>query len=279
MASLKILLVLALFTIASLTVRADDNDDLAKETVEEEAEDEYEEYDDDEGGYDHPLTDMPSESDEITVRYQFVGSEKETDFPLNEVLHVLVGVINTSPEDYNITFAMGSVNHPVDLAFYIQNLSLMHFNTTLHPNTEYSFQYDFYPNPQNLDVDSQYQLALSIFYENELEFFADTFFNQTVNFYEKGGEADMQTVFLYLVLAGFAFGGFYLVSNACKSSSGPVEAGTSDGKITAAEIGTVKSANSARAGKERAGGLRRAKGKKSSTAAKKKRKKKSSKAE
>ena len=44
------------------------------------------------------------------------------DFPVGEVIHVLVGVINTSPEDYNVTFAMGSVNHPVDLAFYIQNV-------------------------------------------------------------------------------------------------------------------------------------------------------------
>merc|ERR1711971_480764 len=71
--------------------------------------------------------------------------------------------------------------------------------------TEYTFQYDFFPNPQNLDVDSKYQLALSLFYENELEFFADTFFNQTVNFYEKDGDADFQTVFLYAVLAGLAF--------------------------------------------------------------------------
>merc|ERR1712187_24088 len=93
------------------------------------------------------------------------------------------GVINTSPEDYNVTFAMGSINHAVDLAFYIQNFTQMHFNTTLQPNTEYTFQYDFFPNPQNLDVDSKYQLALSLFYENELEFFADTFFNETVNFY------------------------------------------------------------------------------------------------
>ena len=44
----------------------------------------------------------------------------------------------------------------------------MDFNTTLQPNTEYTFQYDFYPNPQNLDVDSKYQLALSLFYENEV---------------------------------------------------------------------------------------------------------------
>ena len=44
----------------------------------------------------------------------------------------------------------------------------MHFNTTLQPNTEFTFQYDFYPNPQNLDVDSKYQLALSLFYENEV---------------------------------------------------------------------------------------------------------------
>merc|ERR1711934_257004 len=193
----------------------------------------------------------------------------ETDFPLNQVIKVFIGVINTSPEDYNVTFAMGSVNHPVDLAFYIQNFTQMHFNMTLQPNTEYTFQYDFFPNPQNLDVDSKYQLALSVFYENELEFFADTFFNQTVNFYEKDGDADFQTVFLYAVLAGLAFVGFYLLSNSCKKTAGPVEAGTSDKAITAEDIGSVKTANSDRAGKEKAGGLRRAKGKKNSTAKKK----------
>merc|ERR1712048_1073012 len=134
---------------------------------------------------------------------------------------------------------------------------------------EYTFQYDFFPNPQNLDVDSKYQLALSLFYENELEFFADTFFNQTVNFYEKGGDTDIQTVFLYFVLAGFAGLILYYLSVKCKKSSGPVEAGTSDGAISADEVGTVKAANSARAANEKAGGLRRAKGKKSSTAKKK----------
>jgi hypothetical protein len=74
---------------------------------------------------------MPSESDEITVRYQFIDNKQETDFPLGEVIHVLVGVINTSPEDYNVTFAMGSVNHPVDLAFYIQNFTQMHLKQCL----------------------------------------------------------------------------------------------------------------------------------------------------
>merc|ERR1711971_560343 len=135
--------------------------------------------------------------------------------------------------------------------------------------TEYTFQYDFFPNPQNLDVDSKYQLALCLFYENELEFFADTFFNQTVNFHEKDGETDAQTVFLYLVLVGVAAITLYFLSNACKKSSGPVEAGTSDGAISADEVGSVKAANSTRAGKAKAGGLRKAKGKKSSTAKKK----------
>merc|ERR1739848_278270 len=157
----------------------------------------------------------------------------------------------------------------VDMAFYIQNFTQMHFNTTLQPNTEFTFQYDLYPNPHNLDVDSKYQLALSLFYENELEFFADTFFNQTVNFYEKGGETDIQTVFLYFVLAGFSGLVFYFLSIKCKKSTGPVESGTSDGAITADEVGTVKSANSTRAANEKAGGLRRAKGKKNSTAKKK----------
>merc|ERR1712178_378241 len=102
----------------------------------------------------------------------------------------------------------------------------------------------------------------------ELEFFADTFFNETVNFYEKNGDADIQTVFLYFVLAAFAGISVYLLSNACKKSSAPVEAGDSDGAITADEIGTVKAANSTRAKNNKGGGLRRAKGKKSSTAKK-----------
>ena len=271
MASVKILLLFLVFAIIALAVHAVEDADVAQETVDEEAEEEYEDYEDEDdgGGNDHPLTDMPSESDEITVRYQFIDNKDETDFPVGEVIHVLVGVINTSPEDYNVTFAMGSVNHPVDLAFYIQNFTQMHFNTTLQPNTEFTFQYDFYPNPQNLDVDSKYQLALSLFYENELEFFADTFFNQTVNFYEKGGETDIQTVFLYFVLAGLSGLIFYFLSIKCKKSTGPVEAGTSDGAITADEVGTVKSANSTRAANDKAGGLRRAKGKKNSTAKKK----------
>lgn len=247
---------------------------MPQETVDEEADDDYEDYDDEDdgGASDHPLTDMPSESDEITVRYQFIDNKEGTDFALGDMIHVLVGVINTSPEDYNVTFAMGSVNHPVDMAFYIQNFTKMDFNTTLQPNTEYTFQYDFFPNPQNLDVDSKYQLSLSLFYENELEFFADTFFNQTVNFYEKDGDADFQTVFLFAVLAGLAVAGFYLLSNTCKKTTGPVEAGTSDRAITEDDIGSVKAANSARAGNEKAGGLRRAKGKKNSTAKKKKKK-------
>lgn len=235
MMSLKFWLTLALLALVAVVHAEDDDDSTVRETLEEEGanEDEYA-YDDDE--YVHPLTDMPSESEEITVRYQFINDVNEK-LPVGKRLSVLVGVINTSPEDYNVTFAMGSVNHVDDLAFYVQNLTQMHYNTTLRPNTEYTFQYDFKTNPQNINVDSPYKLALTIFYENELEFFADTFFNETVNFYEPPTPTDISTVGTLVVLFISTIIGLNAICGSNKKKAGPVEAGTADPVLTQDDVG------------------------------------------
>lgn len=259
--SLKFWLTLALLALVAVVHAQDDDDDsTVRETLEEEGanEDEYA-YDDDE--YVHPLTDMPSESEEITVRYQFISGDITEKLPVGKRLSVLVGVINTSPEDYNVTFAMGSVNHPDDLAFYVQNLTQLHYNVTLRPNTEYTFQYDFKTNPQNIDVDSPYKLALTIFYENELEFFADTFFNETVNFYEPPTETDISTLATLVVVIISGIIGANAICGSKKKSSGPVEKGTADPVLTKADIGDKSK-------KER----KKVKSGKNSTAAKKRKK-------
>ena len=116
----------------------------------------------------HILTNMPLEADYVTVAHKF-SDEPAEGLVMGELVSVVVGVINSDPnKEINVTSAMGSLNHPQDFSIYVANFSQQMFNSiTIPPGQEGSFTYNFYA-PSALQVDFHYQMALTIFYEDDV---------------------------------------------------------------------------------------------------------------
>mmetsp|Transcript_33854 Transcript_33854/g.49770 ORF Transcript_33854/g.49770 Transcript_33854/m.49770 type:complete len:238 (-) Transcript_33854:192-905(-) len=176
---------------------------------------ELEEVEEDEDEDVHPLTNMPLASEFVTVNARF-DEAPGSGLVMGELVGVTVGVINTHPtKDFNVTSAMGSLNAPSDFSYYVANFSQQMFTSngipvTIPPGQEASFSYHFY-SPAALQVDFPYQMALSLFYEDDYEYFSDTFFNDSVTFSEPDLEWDTKSIVETTVLFGVAIY-FYLYS-------------------------------------------------------------------
>lgn len=197
-----LLLLLGLVAFAAVTpvTRADDDegvgiDDEEDAGGEEDAEeDDEEDYLDDDDVDEHPLTDMPLPSPEVLTAGVFPMEDMENPkFAIGEHIEALVGIVNNGQEAINVTMIMGSLNSPFDFNYFIQNFSGFNYNLIVQEQEEYSFHYRF-QTAINLDpVD--YQVALTVFYENDDELFSHTFFNESVAFYEKGALIDWESTF------------------------------------------------------------------------------------
>lgn len=217
--TLGLLALVALTAVPSVVADVDDEDsDLVNDVVgENEMEDEDEE--EDLLSNQHPLTDMPEPSEHVETTFKFPNHETMA-FPIGKKVDALVGLVNTGDKELNVTFAMGSLNSPFDFNYYMQNFSAVSYNTTVLPGEEYTFKYTFEPH-SNLDpVD--FNVALTVFYEDEDELFATTFFNQSVSFHEPPMELDAKNLFMWSVGVAasvallYTFWGF-LTKTFCKS--------------------------------------------------------------
>lgn len=159
---------------------------------------------DDEDDDAHPLTNMPLQSESVQVTYKFSEADG---LVMGERIGVVVGIINNDEvKEINVTSAMGSLNHPSDFGMYVANFSQQLYNSiTIPPGQECSFSYNFY-SPSALQVDFPYQMALTIFYEDDHELFSDTFYNGTASFVEPDLEWDynsiVETALLFALAAG-----------------------------------------------------------------------------
>jgi len=160
----------------------------------------------------HPLTNMPLQAEFVNVEYTF-GDNPSSGLTMGDRVSVVVGIVNTDPtKEINVTSAMGSLNHPQDFSLYVANFSQQVFNqVTIPPGQECSFTYNFYT-PSSLQVDFPYQMALSIFYEDDYELFSDTFHNGTVSFVEPELEWDSKSIVETILLFTLSLGA-YLYSN------------------------------------------------------------------
>lgn len=131
----------------------------------------------------HPLTNLPSTSSDIETRSYFPqliggGLGEKQNFLAGENVQSLCHFTNKGDSPYNITAIMGSLNAVADFGFYIQNFSYVPVGLTLRPEEEVSLEYAFEPHktlPEN-----DYQVAITVFYENENEKFSITYFNEVI---------------------------------------------------------------------------------------------------
>eukprot|EP01040_Poterioochromonas_malhamensis_P004559 gene4559-4888_t len=153
----------------------------------------------------HPLTDMPSQSEDISTSFYF-PSHGDLKLPIGEVVTTLCHFGNKGASYYNISAIMGSLNSPYDFRHHFQNYSYKPIGMVVKSDEEITMQYSFQLHPDLEPVD--YQLSITVFYESETEAFSTTFFNQTVELYSPQADYDLETVslviysFLSTVLVG-----------------------------------------------------------------------------
>jgi len=179
----------------------------------QEDEDDY--YDDEDL---HHLTDMPESSPDV-VAVGLLPNNMDNELFTGTPTDAIVGIVNNGAAMMNVTSISGSINSPFDFSYYTQNQTVTQYNQILQEGEEFTFRYKFYP---ATDLDSvEYQLALTVFYENEEELFSETFFNKTVTFVHKPSEfmsGDMPVILGVGTLVGLLV--LFAMSKASGSSGG-----------------------------------------------------------
>jgi len=172
--------------------------------------------------------------------------------PLNKLITIVGGFANSGNASLNITSVMGSVNSPFNFDHYLLNVSaapspalLRHascaprapspltrppahpparatigqtskldVNIEVAPGTEQSFEYSFKLHPSV--TTAKFRMAITVFYEDEEEAFATTFFNSTVAFYDVAEEGEAEgggaggSTFTWLLVLGI--GGYVFIT-------------------------------------------------------------------
>ena len=95
---------------------------------------------------------------------------------------IVGGFANSGNTSLNITSVMGSVNSPFSFAYHLLNMSKQVMNIEVAPGTEHSFEYTFKIHPSVSAA--KFRMAITVFYEDDEESFATTYFNSTVTFFD-----------------------------------------------------------------------------------------------
>lgn len=138
-------------------------------------------------GFIHPLTNIPSPSYQIHTSYYFPNIDQSDStqsrrnregikLPIGKSVTILCHLTNHGKSAFNVTAVMGSLNHVYDFRHFIQNYTYQPYGTVLKPSEELTVQYTFEIHPE-LEA-TEYTLAHTVFYENDRDGFASTFFNQ-----------------------------------------------------------------------------------------------------
>jgi translocon-associated protein subunit alpha len=213
-------MLLALFNLSTF-VKADDVEDVINEdTIEEE------DLEDDDGEPIHPLTDLLSASPDVHAAYAFPDEMNAGNkMVIGKENTIVCGLVNKGDKAINVTMVFGSLNSPFDFRFHIQNFTGREYYRSIEAGQEASFEYNFVPHASLDPID--FQVAITIFYEDEDEGFTSTFYNETVTLVEASSDFDMQTFFTYFLafaVTGLVLGFLYTMQN--KGSSGRKEFGT-----------------------------------------------------
>lgn len=238
------MLAAVLFLAVPLLIAAEDADDQieVEEPIVEETETEQEEEQEQQQQppqqqpppqFIHPLTNMPDASEDVKVSSFFV-SHPENEFPSGDDINCLVGFRNEGDEPFRLIGVMGSINYGYDFSVYLQNFTFAPFNATIPGGQEITFPYEFTPD-WSLEP-MQYQVGLSVFYEDAMRNYSSTFFNSTFQIVEAEGAMDSKTFFSYVGGGGLALIVAYMYmfkfrgSRKPKKSSAPVKGNSnSDG--------------------------------------------------
>ncbi|CAI8010284.1 Translocon-associated protein subunit alpha [Geodia barretti] len=90
------------------------------------------------------------------------------EFVAGEVVEAVIGLTNTNKEkEFIVTLIEGSFRYPQDFSYFIQNFSVIYYETYIMPETQASFVYSFRPSesfyarPFGLTINVYYKDAVS----------------------------------------------------------------------------------------------------------------------
>lgn len=142
----------------------------------------------------------PSPDAETIIMFKGDHDEdKSPEFYAGSKVHSLVGFTNTGEQPFVITGIEASFRYPQDFSYYIQNFSMVYFETYVPPSTQATFDYIF--KPSETLYARPFGLVVNIYYKDEEgNEFRHAAFNNTVNIVEVQEGFDAETFFIYLFM-------------------------------------------------------------------------------
>jgi len=125
-----------------------------------------------------------------------------------EPVEALISFINTGENPFTITGIAGSLRHPLDFRYIIQNYSLSEFSVSIAPHEEISMSYLFHP--WELEARDYYFQGDVFYQDHEDRLFYMTWYNGTVTLLEPPPSIETRTFFtICAVLVGLTLLGYF----------------------------------------------------------------------
>lgn len=151
-----------------------------------------------------PVETGPVASDDADVNFLFTRPvvDKPYEFQIGKEVHFLVGFKNKGQKDFYLNTMDTSFRYALDFSYTLQNFTSPPYNRKVEPNQETTLGYTFFINEQY--AARTYGFIVNLLYSDQDGVqYQNTVFNETVSLIEVDEGLDSESVFLYILLAGF----------------------------------------------------------------------------
>lgn len=153
------------------------------------------------------LTDIPDSNDDIDTVYAFPVSS-EGGLTSGERHTILLGFRNSGVLPVTVSQIAGSLNSLNQFSFYVRNFTAVDYMSSVEPGKEATFEYSFMLEPEH--AGHVYALCFTVFFHDDADTYATTFFNTTVVVLDPNTVVDAKSVSLYTFLVVLFLYGVYL---------------------------------------------------------------------
>lgn len=178
----------------------DEEDEELEEAEDDDEEDEDEEVLDDEEEEEETIVyddDMPRPADDVSTYLIFPNVDDNLEFPGSTVIKAVIGVRNEGTQKYLLKHIEGSLRHPQQFSYVIQNFSSMEFYQPLEPGMDSTFLYKFKTHDWFEPKIFGFQLNLH-YIDTDENVYQDAVYNDTITVVESP-DSDAGKVFLFYV--------------------------------------------------------------------------------
>jgi len=142
-------------------------------------------------------------SPDAHTTYVFPTAINSRQFEAGKSIPVAIGFSNKGASNFNVTRVFGSLMHPQDHRYYIQNFTRQANSVVVKPGEQHTFVYSFTPDSflESRDIGFSGQFFYSDLEGNN---YTSYWYNSTISLIEVQEPLDFQTLFTYVGLAGVA---------------------------------------------------------------------------